>query len=120
MASYIPEGSHSYHHLEVVDIRTYDDKRFIKCKGATFHRDLKNPSGFRVIHYGLTVKVLGYLVDYVDFELDKGDKIFVVGYPEDDFFRREGYSIKFPILTAESIYKEDYLKYFPRQQIGEQ
>lgn len=116
---YVSEGSNIYLHLQVDNIRTYQDKRFIKCEGKIFHRDLKNTCGFRVINYGITVKVDGFLKEYVDFEINPGDNIFVVGYLEDDYYRREGFSVKFPILVAESIYKEDYLKYFPRRQFGE-
>ena len=109
------EGSTVYLSLKVESIRNYDEVRFLKCSGATYRRDLKSPSGYRRTTFGIEVKVKDFLVEYVDFEISQGDNIFVVGYLDDDRYRRPGLTLIYPILVAEKIFKEDYLKYYPRR-----
>ena len=116
----ILEGSNCYHSLKVLEVRTYEDKRYLKCRGGRFRRDLKNPSGWRVIDYDLTVRVEGYLTEYVDYEIAPDDNIFVVGYPSDTIYKTSEKVLRYPVVVAECIFKADYLKYFPMKQIGEQ
>lgn len=116
---FIAEGSNCYHHLRIDKIRNFNDFRYLKCIGGRFFRDLKNPSGFRVEDYSITVRVDGYLVDYVDFELSEGDNIFVIGHLTNGNERVGETYRRYPLLIADCIYKEDFLKYFPRANIGE-
>lgn len=116
----ILEGSNCYHSLKVQEVRTYEDKRYLQCRGGRFRRDLKNPSGWRVIDYDLTVRVEGFLTEYVDYEISSGDNIFVVGYPADSIYKTSDKVLRYPIVVAECIFKADYLKYFPMKNIGEQ
>lgn len=113
------EGSNCYHSLKVLEIYTYNDTRYLKCEGGRFRRDLKNPSGYRITKYTIKVKVEGYLTEYVDYELTEGDNIFVVGYPADTVYKKEGIVLTYPHIVAECIFKADYLKYFPMKQVGE-
>lgn len=115
----ILEGSNCYHSLKILEIRTYEDKRYLKTDGGRFRRDLKNPSGWRIVDYTLTVRVEGYLTEYVDYELSPGDNIFIVGYPVDSIYKGGDKVLRYPIVVAEAIFKADYLKYFPMKQLGE-
>lgn len=116
---YVSEGSNAYLHLHVDKIFPWEDCIFLHCLGVTYRRDLKSASGYKLTDYGMKVKVTGYLVDYVNFELSPGDDIFVIGYFDNSVRMVEGIGVRYPILIAESIYKEDWLKYFPNKELGE-
>lgn len=112
MSDYATQGSNVYLPLTIKQINDYDGKKYIKCSGSTYHRDLKTPSGWKVYQFGITVKVEGFLTDYVDYELCPEDRIFVVGHLEDTTYAKNGIILRHVLLNAESIYKADYLKYF--------
>ena len=113
MSDYATQGSNVYLPLTIKSIGEYEGKKYLKCSGSTYHRDLKVPSGWKVYPFKLTVKVEGFMVDYVEYELSPEDKIFVVGHLEDTTYRKDGIILHHVLLSAESIYKADYLKYFP-------
>ena len=116
---YVSEGSNCYQHLHIDKIYPMEHCTFLHCLGVTYRRDLKSACGYKLTDYRLKVKVLGYLVDFVNFELSEGDDIFVVGYFDNGLRLTDSIPIKYPVLVAECIYKEDWLKYFPNKELGE-
>lgn len=119
MGDYATEGSTVYLPLTIKTIGEYEGKKYILCKGTTFHRDLKSITGWRTFTYSIKVKAEGYLTEYVDYELNEGDKIFVVGHLEDTATRKDGMVLRHVLINAESIYRADYLKYYPMRELGE-
>lgn len=67
----------------------------------------------------MTVRVEGYLIDYVDFEVSQGDCIFVVGHYANSIKENNGNKIVVPVLVADAIMKPDYLKYYKTNELGE-
>lgn len=116
---YVAEGSNSYHYLTVEKIYKGDDIRFLHCVGKRFFRDLRNKSGYKVEPYLMRVKVLGMLVDYVDYEVSPNECIFVIGHFANSSREVNGTKVIAPILVADAIMKPDYLKYYKNKELGE-
>lgn len=109
---YISTGANEYHHITINDIIDYRHKDepflIIKGKSKLLQRNTKSPSGFKIIPYSISIRVRGFLMDYVTNELKIEDNIFVVGRTDmmysSNISKRE--------LVAECIYREDWMTYY--------
>lgn len=96
--------------LELID-NSYLDKPSvtIKGKGYIYIRDRNTQTGVAKKPYTVTLKVYGYLMNYVLNEINIGDHIMVIGHTEmakssAGFFNR--------VTVPEQIYKCDWMHYF--------
>lgn len=115
---FISEGINETHHIKVSSVRVTMNKdgepyAIIVGKSQRLRRNPKNPSGYSPNTYTVKVLVKGYLVGYVEAEIDEGDNIFVTGYSTDMTRKIKDNIYKDRVCRAECIYKEDFLKYYP-------
>lgn len=116
---YSGEGSTFYDYLTIKKIIPYSDRTYLHCSGKRFFKDLKNPSGYKTEYYYIRVKVEGYLREYVDFELNPDDLIFIVGHLGNSKAVNNGNLEIGALIVADAIMKPTYLNYYPNREIGE-
>lgn len=109
----VNQGQNEYHHLKVLEIKDYSRGEhpcvIIKGQGKTFYRNTRTNSGYSIEPYRITVIVKGQLMDYVLYEIDEEDLIFVIGHTE--MCKPSEYQYV-RALKAAYIYKEDWVKYY--------
>ena len=115
---FVSNGANEIHHIKVSTVRISLDKdgqqyAVIVGKGQLLRRTPTTSSGFTPNTYTLKILVKGFLVGYVEAEIDEGDSICVVGYSTDMTRKIKDNVYKDRVCRAECIYKEDFLKYFP-------
>lgn len=109
---YVGQSTNEYHHITVREVVDYSECSYpfvlIKGDSKIMCRDSKALKGYTVKPYSIQVRVRGMLMNYVLYEIDEGDNIFVIGHSE------MWTPKKFPmrIVKAECIYKEDWMKYY--------
>lgn len=113
----VNQSQTEYHHLVIISIDDYSTdltKGYtdLYCLGKNYSI-ANTPEGYIVNTYNTRVLVTGRLQDYVNSELAKGDSIFVIGHSVE---RRDKYKRKYRYIQADCIYKEDWLKYYPKRE----
>lgn len=111
---YLNQCSNEYHHLTIkfIDDYSYDPTKSyvrLKCKGKIIYRRAKARNGYTLYTYDINVYVAGRLKEYVLAELTTGDDIFVIGRTK-NWKPYKSNTIR--ALTAECIYREDWLKFY--------
>lgn len=115
---FISEGANELHHIKVSSVRVSENKdgepyAIIVGKTQILRRNPKTASGYSPISYTLKVIVKGYLIGYVEAEIDEGDSICVIGYSTEMTRKIKDNIYRDRVCRAECIYKEDFLKYYP-------
>ena len=118
---FVATGCNVYIHIRSEKINEYYNENLkedvMVIKGRNVTRQLTdNYSRQTINNVPVTIMVRGYLKEYVKNEIDEGDNLFIVGYI---IGRYDGRFTSMSI-RAEAIYKEDFVKYFPKdiQQKG--
>lgn len=107
------QGQNEYHHLKVKEIQDYSNREkpvvILRCEGKHLLRDSTSKFGFSTVPYRTKVFVKGQLMNYVLYEIDEEDLIFVVGHT--DMCKPNKYNFE-RMVKADFIYKEDWVKYY--------
>lgn len=111
---FVATGCNVYLHIRVEKIEEYYNNNLgedvMVIKGRNVSRQLSENYSKQVIqNVPLLIIVRGYLREYVKNEIETNDNLFVVGYLTGRF---NGKTTTMAV-RAESIYKEDFLRYFP-------
>lgn len=121
---FVSSGANEIHHIrvkEIYELNPFDGEERIKIVGTTRIKILnpKKARGYELSSYEVDIIAKGFLVNYITAEIDVGDSLCVVGYTTTRKVPRGNAWIPIREVVATCVYKEDFLKYFPRNTVEE-